>query len=59
MVDPAEEGSITRELGEALSINRLRTQFLNGMRYSAALFLGIVGLFGGKRFFDWVWTQFS
>ncbi len=32
-------GSVTRELGEALSINRLRSQFLNGMRISAALVL--------------------
>src|SRR5690606_8506201 len=26
----AESGSVTRELGEALSLNRLRTHFLNG-----------------------------
>jgi hypothetical protein len=53
------EGSLTRELGEALSINRLRSQFFNGMRISAALFLGFIALYGGKRLFDWVWTQFS
>ncbi|MCC6458279.1 MAG: hypothetical protein IT328_25225 [Caldilineaceae bacterium] len=52
-------GSVTRELGEALSINRLRGQFFNGMRISAALFLGVIALYGGKRLFDWVWTQFS
>jgi hypothetical protein len=55
----AAEGSLTRELGEALSINRLRSQFFNGMRISAALFLGVIALYAGKRLFDWVWTQFS
>jgi hypothetical protein len=55
----ATEGSLTRELGEALSINRLRSQFFNGMRISAALFLGVIALYAGKRLFDWVWTQFS
>lgn len=53
------EGSVTRELGEALSLNRLRGQFFNGMRISAALFLGVIALYAGKRLFDWVWTQFS
>jgi hypothetical protein len=51
-------GSVTRELGEALSLNRLRGQFFNGVRFSAALFLGVVALYAGKRLFDWVWTQF-
>jgi hypothetical protein len=59
-LDSAESGgSVTRELGEALSLNRLRNQFFNGMRISAALFLGVIALYGGKRLFDWVWTQFS
>jgi hypothetical protein len=57
--DAAESGSFTRELGEALSISRLRTQFMNGVRFSAALLLGVVALYGGKRLFDWVWTQFT
>ena len=52
-------GSVTREIGEALSLNRLRGQFFNGMRISAALFLGFIALYGGKRLFDWVWAQFS
>jgi len=55
----AAQGNVTRELGEALSLSRLRGQFFNGMRVSAALFLGIIALYGGKRLFDWVWTQFS
>lgn len=52
-------GSLTRELGEALSITRLRGQFFNGMRISAALFFGVIALYAGKRLFDWVWGQFS
>jgi hypothetical protein len=55
----ASDGSLTRELGEALSLSRLRGQFFNGMRISAALFLGVIALYGGKRLFDCVWTQFS
>lgn len=63
VVDPvapvqAEPGS-ARELGEALSLNRLRNQFFNGMRISAALFLGIAALYGGRRLFDWAWSRFS
>lgn len=52
-------GSITRELGEALSLNRLRTQFFNGVRFTAALFFGVVAIYAGKRLFDWVWKQYS
>lgn len=52
-------GSVTRELGEALSLNRLRTQFFNGVRFSAALFLGVVAVYAGKRLFDWVWKQYG
>jgi hypothetical protein len=52
-------GSVTRELGEALSLARLRSQFLNGVRISAALFLGVIAIYAGKRLFDWVWGQFS
>ncbi len=55
----ASSGSLTRQLGEALSLSTLRGHFLNGMRISAALLLGVVALYGGKKLFDWVWTQFS
>lgn len=53
-----ETGGLTRELGEALSFDRLRRQFWNGVRYSAILCIGILALFGGKQLFDWVWSQF-
>jgi hypothetical protein len=52
------DASLTRELGEAVSFDRLRNQFWNGVRYSMVLCLGVLALFGGKRLFDWVWTQF-
>ncbi|HMN27007.1 MAG TPA: hypothetical protein PKE45_02540 [Caldilineaceae bacterium] len=54
-----EEGSsLTRELGAALSFDKLRDRFWSGVRYSVVLCLGVLALFGGKRLFDWVWTQF-
>ena len=52
-------GGLTRELGEALSFQRLRTQFWNGVRVSAALFLGFAAIIVGKRLFVWVWRRYS
>lgn len=52
-------GGLTRELGEALSFQRLRTQFFNGMRISAALFIGFAAVILGKRLFGWVWRRYS
>lgn len=52
-------GAVTRELGEALSFQRLQTQFFNGIRISAALFLGIAAIVFGKRIFEWVWRRYS
>jgi hypothetical protein len=56
--DASESSGLTRELGEALAFERLRSQFWSGVRYSVILCLGVLALFGGKRLFDWVWTQF-
>lgn len=53
-----DESGLTRELGEALAFEKLQRQFWNGVRYSAVIFLGVFALFGGKRLFDWAWTQF-
>ena len=52
-------GGITRELGEALSFQRLRTQFFNGVRISAALFIGFFAVLVGKRLFVLVWRRYS
>ena len=56
--DPAEEGNLTRQLGEALSVDRLQTQFFNGIRLSAALFIGFFAIFAGKRLFEWAWRRY-
>lgn len=55
---PAEEGSLTRQLGEALSVDRLQTQFFSGVRLSAALFIGFFAIFAGKRLFEWAWRRY-
>lgn len=55
---PDEEGSLTRQLGEALSVDRLQTQFFNGVRLSAALFIGFLAIFAGKRLFEVVWRRY-
>lgn len=49
--------SITRQLGETLAWNRLRTYFFVGMRYSATVMLIIALAFVGKRMFRWVRSQ--
>lgn len=51
-------GSFTRQLGEAVALERLRTYFVTGMRFSATLILGVVALIAGKRIFGWIWTQY-
>ena len=50
--------SFTRELGEAVALNRLRSFFFTGMRISAILILGSVVLLAGRRLFSWVWTHY-
>ena len=51
--------SSTRALGEALSINHLRDQVFRGMRFSAALFLLALALYGGKKVFDWARRRYG
>ncbi len=53
-----ESSSVTRQLGEAVALDRLRQYFVTGMQFSAMLILGIVALMAGKRIFTWVWTQY-
>lgn len=43
VADAATEGSVTRELGEALGVERLREAFATGARFSAMIFL-VIGL---------------
>mgnify|MGYP000906138137 CR=1 FL=1 len=50
--------SVTDQLGESLGFERLRTQFFNGVRISAALFIGFAALLAGKKLFEWVWKKY-
>lgn len=50
--------SFTRDLGEAVAIDRLRGFFFTGMRASAILILGSIVLLAGRRLLAWVWTQY-
>lgn len=52
-----ETNSLTRELGEALSIQRLRDRFFYGVRLSAALFTVIALLFLAKWILGWMRAQ--
>lgn len=49
---------LTRELGEAVAVDRLRSFFFSGIRISAILILGSVVLLAGRRLVSWVWTQY-
>lgn len=50
--------NLSRQLGEQLSLDRLRTRFYTGVRLSAALFFAAFALFAGKRIFAWAWTRY-
>lgn len=55
----AEGDSLTRQLGESLGFQRLREQFFNGVRVSAAIFVALLALVVGKRLFEWVWRKYG
>jgi len=57
-IDDTATSSLGRDLGEALSLDRMRTRFFAGVRISAALFLAAFAIFAGKRIFDWAWTRY-
>jgi hypothetical protein len=59
LTEPEATGSATRELGEALSLDRLRREFTRGIRMSAALFLVAFAIFAGKRTFDWARRRYG
>jgi len=54
-----EGSSATRQLGEALALDRLRSEFYRGMRISAAIFLVAVALYAGKRTFTWARRRYG
>ncbi len=51
--DAAPPASLSRQLGVALSLDRLRSYFFRGMRISALIFLLIGAIFGGRWLFGW------
>ncbi len=53
-----QENSFTRELGQALALDRLRAQFFKGVRLSATAFLLAAALLLGRRLLAWALTQF-
>ena len=55
----AEGDSMSRQLGESLGFQRLREQFFNGVRISAAIFVALLALVVGKRVFEWVWRRYG
>lgn len=60
VVAGAEGGAnLSDQLSEELGFQRLRTQFFNGVRISAALFIGFAALLAGKRLFDWVRKKYG
>lgn len=51
--NPASSTSLSRQLGAALSLDRLRGYFFKGMRISAFIFLLLGAIFGGRWLFGW------
>ena len=45
---------VLSDLGESLSLNRLRARFITGVRWSAGLFLLLGAIFAAKRLLVWV-----
>lgn len=56
--EPSVAGA-ARDLGEALSLDNLRQQFFTGMRFSAAIFIVVLALYGGKRVFQWARRRYA
>lgn len=52
--DTASEGNaITRELGAAVSLDRLSTRFFTGARWAAGISLLVFAIFAAKRLIQW------
>ncbi len=50
----APQPGILGDLGESLSLDRLRVRFFTGVRWSAGLFLLLAAVFAAKRLLEWV-----
>jgi hypothetical protein len=51
------ENSLTRQINDALGVERLRESFFTGVRYAATLFILLVVIYAGRRLFTWVRTR--
>ena len=55
--DGEVSGSLSRELGEALALDRLEEQFFRGVRLSASIFFIILIFYGAKFLIRWVLSK--
>ncbi len=55
--DSGATSLIARELGEAVAVDRLRSEFFRGMRLAAGIAALLLAIFGGKALFAWYRTQ--
>lgn len=51
---PSEGNAITRELGAAISLDRLQERFFTGARWAVGIFLIVFAIFAAKRLLQWV-----
>ena len=56
--DESDSGGISSQIGTALSIDRLRDQFMTGIPYSAIVFLLVGMIFLAKGTLSWMRNQF-
>ena len=49
-----QQPGVLGDLGETLALEKLREQFVTGVRWSAGLFLLLVAVFAAKRLLEWV-----
>lgn len=57
--EPTPASASARALGEALSMDRLRLAFYRGIRLSAAVFLIVAAVLGGKWLFTWARRRYG
>lgn len=48
---------LARELGEAVAVDRLRSEFFGGMRTAAGVVFLLLAIFGGKALYAWYRTR--
>ncbi|MBI3959593.1 MAG: hypothetical protein HY328_12360 [Chloroflexi bacterium] len=52
--EPSAGSAITRELGAAISLDRLGERFFTGARWAMGIFLIVFAIFAAKRLLQWV-----